>query len=327
MIVYRYLIFCVNNYNIFFFDKNVSNIKNVYVYLSFLNYFVVKKIIIFLLGLVPLVALSQSKQEKIKGNKIVELKTMQLEAFTSIEVENDFNVELVLKESPSILIDGDSNLHEHIDIIVHNGKLRISTNKAFTRYKRLFLEVGVSEKLSSVIVKGKSKLTTKNTIISDKLNVETYDSGQVKLNFKAENASFFAKNKSEIKATGESNILSVNVNDSAEVEMEVTCDNFSASENLKSELAIKGSATNSIYQITDNSFLNAAEFITGTVSLTVNGSSEAYVHATDKLVLEAAGKTTTNLLGNPLINLKVFKDEASFHKTNKAPSGLKSLFQ
>ncbi len=286
-----------------------------------------KKIALLLATLIPLIAVSQSNSQKIKGSKVIDLKTSEVEAFTSIEIENAFEVELVLKSTHSIIIDADDNLHEHIDVNVLNGKLRISTDKNFVRYKRLLIEIGVDKNLTNIIAKGKSKISTKDKLFAEKLNIETYGSASVKVKYQSENISFFAKEKSKIDAVGEAKIVSVNVNDSAEIEIESVCENLSASQNLKSEFTLEGKASSAIFQITDTSFLNAAEFETGTVNLSISGASDAYVNTTDKFVLEAIGKTNTHLLGNPLINVKTFKDEATLQKTNKAPSAFKTLLK
>jgi len=255
---------------------------------------IVKRIVLLLLISLPIGVFGQAKAEKIKGNKIVELKTQKIEEFTSIEVGNLFEVDLVLKATPSISVDADSNLHEYISITVQDGKLSIKATKTFIRYKRLFVEIGVNSKLTDIYVRGKAKLSTKNTLTPEKLNVETLENGKVNLDYKSTNASFFAKGKSKIKASGEADIISIE---------------------------------NSIFQIIDDSFLNSAGFVSGTTVLTSGGDADSYINTADKLTLEATGKSNTYILGNPLINLKVFKEEATIYKTNKAPRTLKSLLK
>jgi|GEM_PF-1997449 len=288
---------------------------------------IVKKIALFLSVCLPILMIGQSNPKKIKGNKIIELKTQNVDAFNSIEVGNFFEVELVLKGSTTVSVDADSNLHEHIFIKVIDGKLKITTDKTFTRYKRLFVEVGVNSKLTDVFVKGKATLTAKNTLTPERLNIEVYENGKATLNYKVANASFFAKNKGEITVSGESDILAINVNDNAEIEANSICKSFSASQNLKSELTLNGKAENSILQIADNSFFNGANLVSGTTVLSASGDADVYINTTDKLSLEVTGKTNTYLLGNPLIDLKVFKDEATIYKTNKAPSTLKTFLK
>ena len=285
------------------------------------------KIALFLLVYVPLAMFSQSNTEKIRGNKIIELKTQTVEEFSSIEVSDAFEVNLILKTKPTVSVDADSNLHEHILIKVVDGKLKISANKIFTRYKRLLIEVGINNKLTDIYVKGKSRIIAKNTLASERLNVEAYENGKVDLSYKAGNASFFAKNKAEISVNGESDILAININDSAEITTTSICKSFSASQNLKSKLVISGKAENSILQISGDSFFNGAHFTSGITTLQVSGEADVYTNTTDKLSLEVTGKTNTYLLGNPLVDLKVFKDEATIHKTDKAPSTLKSFLK
>lgn len=286
------------------------------------------KKITLLLAFIPFLALAQlSSEKKIKGNKIVELKTHKVEEFTSIEINNFFEVTLVIKSSPTVTVDADSNLHEHISIDVVEGKLTISTTKVFTRYKRLFIEIGANEKLSSIRVKGKSELIVKNVLTPEKLEVETYESAKIEMRYNAENASFFAKDKSELKINGTGGILNINLQDNAEIKADISCENFSALQHIKSKLKIKGKAAQSILQMSDDSYLDGADFVSKTMMLATSGDSESFINVADKLTLQASGKTTTNLLGEPIIELKTFKEEATLHKTNKAPSTLKKLLK
>jgi len=77
-----------------------------------------KKALLLITFLLPFVILAQEKKEKVKGSKIVELKSQMVEAFTSIEVGDFFEVELVEKSTPSISIDADNNFHQFINVKV-----------------------------------------------------------------------------------------------------------------------------------------------------------------------------------------------------------------
>lgn len=286
-----------------------------------------KKIILVLSILIPLLVLGQEKKEKIKGTKIVELKTQVVDEFTSLEIGDLFEVELVLKSTPTVSIDADSNFHEYIDVRVINGKLEISASKQFSRYKKLFIEIGVNSKLENIFVKGKAELYSKNKLLSKKLNVESFENSKINLNFTSTDAAFSAKNKSEIKANGQSEILSLNVTDDADVKIDATVKNISVLQNSKSKLVLSGKATASIIQIAGDSFFNSADLISETAVFSATENADSYINVADKLTLDVTGKTNTYILGNSIINLQSFKETASIYKTNKAPSTLKSFLK
>ncbi len=286
-----------------------------------------KKIILVLSILIPLLVLGQEKKEKIKGSKLPELKTQVVEEFTSLEVGDLFEVELVLKSTPTVSIDADSNFHQYISVKVTDGKLEINATKQFSRYKRLFVEIGVNSKLTNIFVKGKAELTSKDKLLSEKINVESFENSKVALNFEAKNATFFAKNKSEIEANGNSDVLSLNVTDAADMKINATTNNMSVLQNSKSKLVLSGKAANSIFQITGDSFLNSAELVSGITTFSASEDADSYINVADKLTLDVTGKTNTYILGNSLISIQSFKETASIHKTNKAPSTLKSFLK
>ena len=275
--------------------------------------------------MLPFLILAQDKKEKVKGSKVVELKSQAVEEFTSIEIGDFFEVELVEKSTPSVSIDADDNFHQFISVKVIDGKLEITTTKHFYRYKRLLVEIGVSPKLSNLFVKGKAKLFTKNKISFESLNIESFENSEVDINFLAQKASFYAKDKSEIKSQNESDSVSVNITDSADMILNIKSKNSSVLQNSKSKLILSGKSDNSVFQVKDSSFLNASDL--KSLMLTFSGSENAdsYINVADKVTLNLSGKSQTYVLGNPLIEVKSFKGAASLHKTDKAPSTLKSF--
>ncbi len=277
--------------------------------------------------LIPLLVIGQEKKEKIKGSKIPELKTQFVEEFTSLEVGDLFEVELVLKSTPTVSIDADSNFHQYIIVKVTDGKLEINATKQFSRYKRLFVEIGVNSKLANIFVKGKAELISKDKLLSEKINVESFENSKVTLNFDSKNATFFAKNKSEIEASGNAEVLSLNITDTADMKINAETKNLSVLQNTKSKLVLSGKAANSIFQITGSSFLNSAELVSGITTFSASESADSYINVVDKLTLDITDKTNTYILGNPLIEIQSFKETASIHKTNKAPGTLKSFLK
>lgn len=284
-----------------------------------------KKALLLITFLLPFVILAQEKKEKVKGSKIVELKSQMVEAFTSIEVGDFFEVELVEKSTPSISIDADNNFHQFINVKVVEGKLEITTTKHFYRYKRLLVEIGVTPKLANLFVKGKAKLFTKSRIAFENLNVESLQNAEVDINFLAEKASFYAKDKSEIKSQGQFDSVSVNLTGSADMILDIKTKSCSVLQNSKSKLILKGNSENSIFQVKDDSFLNAADLASLVLMFSGSEKADSYINVADKVTLDLNGESTTHILGNPLIDLKVFKGGSSIHKTDKAPSNLKNF--
>ena len=96
-------------------------------------------------------------------------------------------------------------------------------------------------------------------------------------------------------------------------------------QNSKSKLILKGNSENSIFQVKDDSFLNAADLASLVLMFSGSEKADSYLNVADKVTLDLNGESTTHILGNPLIDLKVFKGESSIQKTDKGPSNLKNF--
>jgi len=283
-----------------------------------------KKSLLFLSFIISVLAFGQ---EKVKGNKIVKLKTQAVEEFTSLEVGDLFEVELVVKSTPTVSIDADSNLHKFIEAKVVDGKLEINATKKFSRYKRLFVEIGINNKLINVFAKGKAVITSNDKLLSDKVNIECFENSKVSLNVNSKDVTFFAKDKSELTVNVAAEVLSLNVVDSAEMTISAEASNCSVLQGDKSELVLDGKAGTSVFQVSGSSFLNSAGFISGTTTFNAKESADSYINVSDKLTLDVTGKSNTYVLGSSLIVIQALKETASIHKTDKAPSTLKSLLK
>lgn len=283
-----------------------------------------KKSLLFLSLIISVLAFGQ---EKVKGNKIVKLKTQAVEDFTSLEIGDLFEVELVVKSTPTVSIDADSNLHQFIEVKVVDGKLEINATKKFSRYKRLFVEIGINNKLINVFAKGKAVITSNDKLLSDKVNIECFENSKVSLNVNSKDVTFFAKDKSELKVNVAAEVLSLNVVDSAEMTISAEANNCSVLQGDKSELVLDGKADTSVFQVSGSVFLNSAGFVSGTTTFNAKENADSYINVSDKLTLDVTGKSNTYVLGSSLIAIQAFKETATIHKTDKAPSTLKSLLK
>src|SRR4051812_46314140 len=99
-----------------------------------------KNTTLLLLLLVVTFAMAQ-KSEKVKGSKIVTIEEKEIGNFTSIEVGDEIEVHLEKGEKSALKIEADDNLHEAIAFDLSADKLRISTSRTITGFKKLIVRV------------------------------------------------------------------------------------------------------------------------------------------------------------------------------------------
>lgn len=275
----------------------------------------------------PLTILAQGKKEKLKGTKIVELKNYPVESFTSLEIGDEFEVELLEKSAPSVSIDTDNNFHEFINVKVFNGKLEITTTKQFQKYKKLLVEIGVSDSLTNIFTKGKATITSKNKLNFRKLNIEAIEDSEVNLSVAVDKLDLYTKDKASLEIEGQSKSLSVNITDGSQMKMNLSTETTIVMQNSKSKLILAGRSENSIVELKGDCYLDASEFTSNKLEYSATDDTEAYVNVADKLTLQVSGKSETYVLNNPILDLKSFKDGAIIRKTDKSPSSLKSFLK
>lgn len=277
--------------------------------------------------LLPLTILAQGKKEKLKGTKIVELKNYPVESFSSLEIGDEFEVELLEKSLPSVSIDTDNNFHEFINVKVFNGKLEITTTKQFQKYKKLVVEIGVSDSLTNIFVKGKASITSKNKLNFRKLNIEAMEDSEVHLSVFTNNLDLYTKDKASLEIEGQAKSLAVNITDDSVMKVNFSAENTIVLQNSKSKLILAGKSDNSIVELKGDSYLDGSEYTSYKLEYSATDDAEAYINAADKVTLQVSGKTETYILNNPIIDLKSFKDGATIRKTDKSPSSLKSFLK
>ncbi len=288
---------------------------------------VLKKIIVFIFLLLLSTISNAQSPAKVKGNKILETKSIEISDFRIIEIGDKFDVILVPKTSPSIYIETDSNLLEFIDIKVDAEKLTIKSTRNFTRFKKLAIEIGYTPNLSKIISKGRTNILSESDMILERLAIEAYENANLNINIKASRVDILGKDDSRISCIISAPTIGIHSNNSSKISANIVSENLNIAQNQQSKIEIQGTTTKNTLFLLDASNYYGIDLITTNTSLSIEGKSYAYLNVTDKLELKATGESGVSLLSNPKIDLQKFQDEAILKKIKKAPSTFKRLFE
>ncbi|WP_040472631.1 GIN domain-containing protein [Aquimarina agarivorans] len=264
---------------------------------------------------------------KIKGNKIIDTKSIEISDFRILEVEDKFEIILVQKPTPSVYIEADSNLLDYIDVKVEAEKLSIKATHIFKKFKKLTVEVGYVSDLSKIIARGRASVRSEGNIQVERLAIEAYENAVINLTTKTDRADILAKDNVRITCEISAASIGIHSNDSSKIEANIVSENLNIAQNQQSKLEIQGTTTKNTLFLLDSCNFYGTNLISKNTALTIEGKSYAYVNATDKVELKISGESEVSLLSNPLIDLLKFEDEATLKKTNKAPSSFKRLFE
>tara|TARA_R110002049_G_scaffold71370_1_gene183853 strand:+ start:8468 stop:8851 length:384 start_codon:yes stop_codon:yes gene_type:complete len=107
----------------------------------------------FVLFFISLLCFSLQAQnpEKVKGNRTVVIQETLIDAFHTIDLDEDFDIEIIYNKIPSIEVEADENLHEFIDFEVKDSILSFNKTTKITSKKRLNIKVKYNANLNTVI--------------------------------------------------------------------------------------------------------------------------------------------------------------------------------
>lgn len=136
--------------------------------------------LLFISLFVTLSAQNWGKRERIKGNGETTTQDREVSSFKGIKACCNFTVE-VSKGVPSVRVEAESNLQEHILTDVSSGRLKISysQNVNINNHKPVRIYVTMNE-LDYVSASSSSTITFKDGFKGDDLEVKVSSSGKIR---------------------------------------------------------------------------------------------------------------------------------------------------
>ncbi|SFD19611.1 GIN domain-containing protein [Algibacter pectinivorans] len=272
---------------------------------------------IFFLSLLSITLCKAQSTEKVKGNRIVTIQQTNIEAFHTIILDEDFEVEIIYDANPFVEIETDENLHDYIDFKVIDSVLTFNKKARITSKKRLNIKVTYNDVLKHI----------ETTDDAEILSLATMD---------IENGSLKTRGSSKVGLTIESNVFSIDMDDKSKVKLNLTSENclLSMSGNSKIDALINTSVfTTNLYQrataniegssktvkaeLDNNTAFNGKNFTINTCEVICNISSDVHLEVLDDITIEASGASSIYLYQNPKIIINKLADTSKLQKKVK----------
>jgi len=274
-----------------------------------------KKILFTLMALISVVSFSQ-KKEKIKGNKEVLIKKFTIPNFSTLEVGEKFEVAIQKStDTTRVVIETDDNLFDVIHFSVENDVLIFSTSKDIVKKKRLRITVFVSEKLHTISVKEKGKVYNEEDISFENLKINAVEKSEIDLNLQIKNSlNIEATDKAELVVNGVAKTTKIHIAESAEVKGDFSASDMDIVVDDHGYTKIEGAAKQLKLTANKKADIRFRNFKVTDAAIKAFDKSNLEVNVSGNLLLMVSGSTSTELYGNPKINLKRFKDNATLYK-------------
>ena len=269
-------------------------------------------IFLFILGTTS-ISVAQSV-EKIKGNRNITIKQTYIDDFTSLVIKNDFEVKIAYNSKPSVEIEADDNLHDVINVDLINGQLSISASKRITSRKKLVITVSFGEMLSSIDLHGDTELRSLTSMELDSLSLNVFGNSRAYLNIKANTFKFSSTDKSKSRLNINADSTTFILSDVSKLDALVNSKSSSFDIYQRATATIEGEAESSTLRIDNSGVISGKNYTIKNANLLIESSSDATLHVTEVLNLEASGTTETYIYGSSKINLTIFTDSAKLQK-------------
>lgn len=253
-------------------------------------------------------------QEKIKGNKEVTIEDRQLNDFHSIEIVDDFLVEILYNENQSVAITADSNLHQYISTEVENGVLTLKISENVIRSKSLTATIKVNKNLLEINGYNKAKIESKNMVVIDSLTINAFDNSDFNLKLNSKSVSVNSKKTSSINLNLLSDNLFIRAEESSKIDLNLNAKNVRITVLDKASIAAQGTANLFEIEAQGNSSFKGKSCQFSEALVNASNGSKISVNALENLTILARNASEIFIYGTPKISLMEFFDKAILYK-------------
>ncbi|MFT4612116.1 MAG: hypothetical protein ACJA1H_002439 [Glaciecola sp.] len=243
--------------------------------------------------------------EKIKGDRNLTIEQTYIDGFKKIVVSEDFSVELFYNKKPSVEIETDGNLHEHIDIKVIDSVLTITSSRDI-RSKKLNIKVNYGDAFSEIEVKDNGEIRSLTSLELGNTTLKTSGSARAYLNIKATSFSFISTEKAKVKLNVTATNVTVEISDNTKMDALINATEVKMDLYQRASAYIEGTITNLNLRADNNSQLNGKNFTTTTCTVLAELESNVYLEVIDAITIDASGASEIYLYGNPKITINTF---------------------
>lgn len=265
-----------------------------------------KIIFAFLLALFSTTFSTAQVDERIKGDRNVTIQQTYIEPFNSIIVGENFSVEIIYNSKPSVEIEADSNLHDHIIFEVVNGTLTFKTEKRITSSKRMNIKVNYTDGLEHIEVVENGEIRSLTSLELENTTLKTTGTSRTYLNIKTKDFNYTASDKARAKLNVNATNAIIVLTDN--VRMEALLNTKSAKIDLyqRANAKLEGTLESTQLRVDNSSSFNGKEFLTNTCNLISDMNSSATIRVNDSITIEATGNSEVYLYNEPKITLSKF---------------------
>lgn len=274
----------------------------------------------FLALVVVLVAFTtghSQNPDKIKGNRLVSIVNTEIDAFHTIALDEDFEIDLIYNKIPSVEIETDENLHEVIDFMVKDSILYFNKLKKITSKKRLNIKVSHDDFLQHIDITNDAEVNGLTPLDLFYASLKTSGSAKAALTIKTNHFNFESADKAKVKLNITADTCAVSMRGSGKLEALINSPSFSAGLYERTNTVIEGNCNTANIELDNNAQFDGKNFTINSCNIVCNMSSDAYLEVIKDITIDATGTSSIYLYQNPKISINSMTDTTKLQKKVK----------
>lgn len=276
-----------------------------------------KFLAVLFLGLLPLSICKAQSTEKIKGNRNVTIQQTNIESFHTIDLDEDFEIEVIYDKEPYVQIETDENLHEYIEFEVVDSVLTFNKGIKITSKKKLKIKVTYDDVLKHIVTTDNAEILSLSTMDLENGSLKTRGSSKAALTIKSNNFNFDSDDKSKVKLnlTSENSIITMSGN--SKLEALINTSELNAKLYQRADANVEGSSKTAKLDLDNNTEFNGKNFTINICDVVCSISSDAYLEVIEAITIDASGASSIYLYQNPKIVINTLSDTSKLQKKLK----------
>jgi len=274
----------------------------------------IKNIILFLFVTVSLSNVNAQRKDKVKGNRIVTSVETSVDDFSRILIGEEFKVELVKGDEPSVEIETDENLHEVIEIDVSDNTLSFRTNKRITLKREQRIKVTYSDKLNLIETEESGQVSSTKTLDFQELTIKSTGTSRLYLTLKSDLFKFINSDRAKAELNVTSNAATLELSDNSKLEALINATDIKVDLYQRADAKIEGDVDTLNIRADNSANFIGKELTSNICTVLAEGSSDVYLQAIEEVIIEASGSSEVYLYENPKITINKFEDTVKLHK-------------
>lgn len=273
-----------------------------------------KQYAVLLLLLTFCIAGFAQQKEKVKGSKIVTVVQKEVDNFSMLEVSDNLEIFLIKGNNPSIEIEADDNVQEFIEYSVKAKTLYLSTSRPITGTKKLSVRVTFTDDFNLLMAKEDANITALAELNAPSFTFKINDNARLYANANVKNFTLMLDDKSKAELNLKSEDASIEMSKNAQLKALIASTEMKFDMYQKTKAVVEGDVINFKLRLDNDAEFTGRKLTSRNTELLTEGYAECEINVATKLILDAKGKTETNLFGNQKIEIKNLLDNAVLSK-------------